>query len=87
MKIEKKTWPEMFQKILDGEKTFDLRVADFEVEEGDILVLREFDPKTNQYTGRSVEKTISFVLRTNKLNFYDQDDVKKYGFVVMSLAD
>ncbi|OHA67999.1 MAG: hypothetical protein A3D59_02745 [Candidatus Wildermuthbacteria bacterium RIFCSPHIGHO2_02_FULL_47_17] len=85
MKIEKKTWPGMFQKILDGDKTFDLRVADFNAEEGDTLVLREFDPKTNQYTGRSVEKIISFVLRTKDLNFYDPLDVKKYGFIIMAL--
>ena len=75
----------MFQKILDGDKTFDLRVADFNAEEGDTLVLREFDPKTNQYTGRSVEKIISFVLRTKDLNFYDPLDVKKYGFIIMAL--
>jgi len=30
MKIEKKYWPEYFQKILDREKTFDLRLVDFD---------------------------------------------------------
>jgi len=31
MKIKKKTWLELFQKVLNGEKTFDLYLADFEV--------------------------------------------------------
>ena len=56
MKIPKKTWPELFEKILSGEKNFDLRLADFECQPGDILVMQEYDPKTKQYTGREIEK-------------------------------
>ena len=41
MKIEKKIWPEFFQKILEGDKTFELRLADFECHPEDILVLKE----------------------------------------------
>ncbi len=29
MKIEKKVWPEYFETILKGEKTLELRLADF----------------------------------------------------------
>jgi len=32
-KIEKKTWPEMFQFVLDGKKKFDARIADFEIDQ------------------------------------------------------
>ena len=46
MRIEKKVWPKFFQKILDGDKTFELRLADFECKPGDILVLKEWDPET-----------------------------------------
>ncbi|HLC55686.1 MAG TPA: DUF3850 domain-containing protein, partial [Candidatus Nanoarchaeia archaeon] len=44
MKIEKKVWPEFFQEILDGNKTFELRLNDFECNQGDILILKEWDP-------------------------------------------
>ncbi|MBU3964949.1 DUF3850 domain-containing protein [Patescibacteria group bacterium] len=84
MKIEKKTWPELFQKILDGDKTFDLRLADFECNRGDILVLREYNSKTKEYTGRVMEKKVTFVLKSKDVNFWPKEDVKKYGFQVIS---
>jgi len=40
MKIEKKVWPKYFQKILDGDKTFELRLADFKCNPSDVLVLQ-----------------------------------------------
>lgn len=84
MRIEKKTWPELFQKILDGEKTFDLRIADFNCQSGDELVLQEWDPKTKHYTGRELTKTISFVLKAKDCSFYKSEDIEKYGFVALS---
>lgn len=83
MIIEKKTWPEAFEKVLSGEKNFDVRLADFECKEGDTLVLREYDPKTKQYTGRKIEKKISLVFRTKDQPFWKQEDAAKYGFQIM----
>jgi hypothetical protein len=84
MKHEKKTWPDHFQKILEGQKTFDLRLADWECQEGDILVLKEWDPKTKQYTGRVLEKEITFVLKTKDMPYFSKEDIEKYGYQVMS---
>ena len=58
MKHEKKVWPEYFQKIIDGKKTYELRLADWECNESDILVLQEWDPKTKKYTGRTIKKRL-----------------------------
>jgi hypothetical protein len=85
MRIEKKAWPELFQKILDGDKTFDLRLADFECKPGDILVMREWDPATRKYTGRQMEKVVTYVMRTKDLNFWSKEEVEKYGFQVISI--
>ena len=85
MRIEKKTWPHFFQDILDRKKTFDLRLADFQCKPGDILVLREWDPETKQYTGRTLEKTVRYVLKTRDLNFWSREDVEKHGFQILSL--
>src|SRR3990167_4388830 len=68
-RIEKKTWPELFNKILSGEKTFDARIADFKIKEEDILVLREYDPAKKDYTGRKFEKKITFVLNSKDQKF------------------
>lgn len=79
MKIEKKVWPEYFRKIKEGKKTFDVRLADFKCAPGDILVLGEWNPKTKKYTGRSMKKKVTYVLKTKKLKFWPKKDVERYG--------
>ena len=61
MKIAKKVWPQYFEAILSGKKTYELRLADWECQEGDILVLKEWDPRTKKYTGRQVEREVTYV--------------------------
>jgi len=53
---ELKTWPEYFEEILTGKKTFEVRKNDRDYKVGDTLILKEFkligiDDKLN-YTGR-----------------------------------
>ena len=83
MVIRKKTWREGFEKILSSKKTFDVRLCNFKCKEGDILVLEEYDPKTKKYTGRKLEKKITFVLDTNKQKYWTKGDIKKHGLLVM----
>jgi hypothetical protein len=85
MKIEKKTWPEYFEKILSGEKNFDLRLADWECNLGDILVFKEWDPEKKEYTGRVAEKTVSYVLKTKDISLFLKEDVERYGYQIISL--
>lgn len=84
MRIEKKSWPELFEQISKGEKDFDVRIADFEISEGDVLVLKEWDPEIKDYTGRQIEKEINYVLRTKEQKFWSPEDIEKYGFFVIS---
>lgn len=85
MKITKKIWPEFFGQVLNGTKKFEIRLADFECNKGDVLVLREWDPKTKKYTGREIKKNVTFVIKTKDLEFWPEKDVKKYGLQVLSL--
>jgi hypothetical protein len=88
--IKKKTWPALFEKILSGSKTFDLRTADFDIQENDTLVLQEWDPKTKDYTGREIEKKVGFVgkWKLKELEeFWPKKDIEKYGLQVISLHD
>lgn len=85
MIIEKKILPEYFSKVLDGSKKFELRLADFDCQPGDTLVLKEWDPATKNYTGRSVKKKASFIFKTKDAVFFSQEDIEKYGFQIISL--
>lgn len=84
MIIEKKVWPEYFEKILSGNKKYELRLADFECNPGDVLVLKEWSPKTKQYTGRVIEKKVTYVLKTKELKFWSKEDIDKHGFQIIS---
>jgi 8-oxo-dGTP pyrophosphatase MutT (NUDIX family) len=83
--IEKKTWPEMFQLILDGNKTFDARLADFEIGEGDTIILREWDPKVGEYTGRAIKKKVGYILKTNNQKFWSKKELDNHGLQIISL--
>ncbi|MFH0978404.1 MAG: DUF3850 domain-containing protein [Candidatus Woesearchaeota archaeon] len=85
MIIEKKSWPESFQAIKEKRKTFDLRLNDFKCKPGDIMVFREWDPKKKKYTGRTVKKKVSYVLKTKQMRYWTKKDVDKHGFQVIAL--
>lgn len=87
MKIKKKTWPELFQKMLDGKKNADVRLADFDAKEGDIIIFEEYDPETNEYTGRKLEKKIKNLTKIRVTDFNPVEDIKKYGHFVMELEN
>ena len=86
MKHEKKILPEYFQKILDGVKNYELRLADWECQEGDILLLKEWNPETKEFTGREIEKKVTYVLKTKDLTFWSKEDVDKFGYQIISFG-
>lgn len=79
MKHELKTWPKYFSRIVEGSKTFEVRKNDRDFQVGDELVLMEFDPENNIYTGKSHKVTVSYIL-------HGGDFGVKEGFVVMGFA-
>jgi len=54
--IKKKCWPEYYEKFVAGERTFELRLADFDLVDGDTIIMEEYNPQTKQYTGRQYSK-------------------------------
>lgn len=83
--IKKKIWPEYFEAIISGKKKAELRLADFDVNEGDTLLLEEWDPKGKNYTGRKIEKKVSYVNVFKLGQFWPEDEVKNKGLQVISL--
>ncbi|MBI2669351.1 DUF3850 domain-containing protein [Candidatus Woesearchaeota archaeon] len=62
---------------------FELRLADFECNAGDVLILREGDPETKEYTGRVLEKPVTYVIRTKNVKFWTKEEIEKYGFQII----
>jgi len=81
--IRKKTWPDYFQMILEGKKKFDIRLADFDVKKGDVIVFEEFDPKTKSYTGRTHEVKVTLVIMPNELPYWSDQEKAEKGFQVV----
>lgn len=76
--VEKKILPWYFEAVASGRKNFELRRESDDFVVGNVLVLREWDGLG--YTGRSVSRTITYVLR----------DVPEYGledgFVILGIS-
>ncbi len=85
MTIKKKIWPAYFKKVTSGKKKFELRLADFKIKEGDILILEEWDPKTEKYTGRKIKTRATYILKTKNLPFYSTAEIRKYGWQIIQI--
>jgi hypothetical protein len=78
-----KVWPEYFEALAAGKKTFEIRKDDRGYQRGDILILREYLPGPDEYTGFAVKREVSYIL--------SGDDVMGFafglrsGFVAMGL--
>lgn len=83
--IKKKIWPKYFDLVKSGKKNFELRLADFLIKEGDVLILEEWDPKRKQYTGRKLKKKAKYVLKFRLDIFGQEEDIKKKGLYVIQM--
>ena len=81
--VKKKIWPETFDLVASGKKRFELRLADFEIKEGDTLILEEWNPKTKEYTGRKIEKRVSFIRKFNLDDYGQKKEIEEKGLYVI----
>lgn len=77
MKHELKTWPDYFQALWVGDKTFEIRKNDRNFKERDEIVLQEYDPVNKELTGREINGFITY------LTSYEQQG----GYVVFSFRE
>lgn len=84
--IKKKIWPEYFEAVVSGKKKYELRLNDFDIQEGDTLILEEWDPQTQNYTGRKTAKKVTYVgkFKIDKL-FWPESEIKEKGIQIISL--
>jgi len=84
--ITKKILPEYFDAVNSGQKKFELRLNDFAIAPGDTLLLSEWDPATKAYTGRKIERKVTYV-RQFKIDelFWPPEEILEKGLQVISL--
>lgn len=80
MKIHKlKTWPEPFGLMEAGLKPFEIRKNDRDFKVGDILILQEWRPAEEIYTGRELLRRVESILDQEQFGL-------KPGFVAMAVS-
>lgn len=58
--VRKKILPEYFEKVIKGEKNFELRKDEDGIKPGDVIVLEEWN---GEYTGRAEKRIVTYTLR------------------------
>lgn len=81
--IKKKIWPQYFELVKSGKKKFELRLADFNIKEGDTLTLEEWDPVEKRPTGRKITKKVSYLLKFDLNDFGQKKEIIKDGLYVI----
>lgn len=61
VKHELKIFPIFFEAVERGEKTFEVRRNDRGFQVGDLVILKEWDPKRDVFTGRKTRRKISYL--------------------------
>lgn len=57
---ELKCWPSSFEALIEGDKKHEVRKDDRNFRTGDQLFLREWDPETQEYTGRHAYFNVTY---------------------------
>lgn len=57
---ELKTWPSPFDAAWRQHKTHEIRKADRDFKQWDVLYLREWEPSTEEYTGRECRVEVTY---------------------------
>ena len=89
---ELKCWPDYFEAVWSGMKTFEVRVNDRGYQAGDVIWLREYDPKksrseAHRYTDRAIKARIGFVLSHSPVSGVNGPTPLDHGRVVFSLLN
>lgn len=87
--IEKKIWSEYFDAVACGNKNFELRLADWDIEIGDTLILKDWDHKNNKYTGREITRKVTYLIKTKGAEdwgMWSKEDIDKYGFQIIGFG-
>ncbi|MEI2365753.1 ASCH/PUA domain-containing protein [Niallia circulans] len=70
-----KIQPEYFDSVSKGTKSFEIRKNDRNYKVGDVLLLQEYLPSESKFTGRVIDRKITYIT----------DYAQQEGYVVMGI--
>lgn len=73
-----KTWIEYYQRVCQGDKTFEVRKNDRDFQVGDTLILEEWDQRNEGPTGHATSFEITYLLPGGQFGI-------EAGFCVMGI--
>ncbi len=79
---ELKCWPEYYDAVASGAKTFEIRKNDRDYQVGDTLILRRYNPVSKEYTGESLVRTVTYIIPLENVPGISVEN----GTIVMGLA-
>lgn len=62
-----KIWPEYYKEVIEGRKKAEVRVNDRNFQVGDTLVLQEYNPNRDYYTGNMVTVNVTHIFELNRV--------------------
>ena len=80
---ELKTLSNYFYLVKSGKKPFELRLNDRGFLPGHELLLREYNPHTQSYTGQTLRRKITYVFENSKAEEFGL----KPGYCIMGLKE
>ncbi|MGB3484003.1 MAG: ASCH/PUA domain-containing protein [Mycobacterium sp.] len=75
---ELKTWPVFFREVVANRKTVEVRKDDRRFQVGDTLVLQEYSPSNDYYTGDVCERLVTHIVPGGQFGI-------EQGYVAMSI--
>lgn len=76
---ELKTWCEYYEEVFMGRNNFEIRKNDRDFKKGDLLILKEYDNTTNEYTGRQLARRVTYILEGGGFGI-------EKGYVILSIG-
>ncbi len=74
-----KVWPEFYEVIKSHDKTFEVRKNDRDFKPGDGVMLLEYFPAEDRYSGREIRATVGYFMGGGKMGVEE-------GYCVIGLS-
>jgi hypothetical protein len=82
--IKKKIWPEYYEAIASGKRNMNFVSTILTLRKEIFFYLEEWNPKTKEYTGRKIERKVTYVgkFKIDQL-FWPKEQIEEKGIQII----